>query len=104
MSSRVKKIVQHTIMLLCAIVLLLDLADDGCLGKAQPATPRCPGTISLTSSPGSSGNAEFPVWIPPARLPGILQCWQNQSILVEIEDLLPIIDCYLLGSSGGLPL
>ena len=89
-------------MLLCALALLVDLAEDGCLGKAEPMTPLCPGTISH-SSPGKSGNAESPALIPPARLPDILQVCQNQWILVKIENPLTIFKCFLLSSSGGIP-
>jgi hypothetical protein len=103
MSSRARKILKHTAMLLFTIMLLIDLADDGCFGKTEPATPLCPGTGSLTPS-GSSGKAESSVWIPPARLPVIRQRWQNQSILVEIECPFTRINCYFLGSSGGIPL
>ncbi len=91
-------------MLLCAIVLLIDLAEDGCLGKAEPITPPFSGKIVHSGSPGKSGSAESPTFIPPARLPDILQGRQNQSSLFENKNPLTIIDCYLLGSSGGLPL
>jgi hypothetical protein len=94
----------RTVILLCAIALLVDLAEDGCLGKAEPVTPPSHGTIFHTCSPGKSSSAESPVLIPPARLPDILQGWQEQSIFAEIESPLIIIKCFLLSSSGGIPL
>jgi hypothetical protein len=104
MSSRARKILIRTVMLFCAIVLLVDLAEDGYLGKADPIMPPCSGKIFHSCSPGKSGSAESPVLIPPERLPDIFQGWRDQSFLVENENLFTIIDCYLLGSSGGLPL
>jgi hypothetical protein len=84
--------------------MLADLADDGCFGKARPLTPRCLEKISLTFSPGSSDNVEFPAWISPTKFPGIRQPWQNQLILIEVDEIPPIIDHSFLSSSGGLPL
>ncbi len=104
MSARAGKILTLLVVLLCEIVLLIDLAEDGVLGKAQPVSPPCSKTIYQTCSPCKSGHAESPVLIPPAKLPDILQDWQNQTVLVEIESTLRIIECYLLGSSGGMPL
>jgi hypothetical protein len=90
--------------LICALLLLADLADDGCLGKAQPVAYVFPGIISFTQSPDSSGKVEIQVWIPPTKLIGIRQRWQNQSVLVELHNASPLIHPYLFSSSGGIPL
>jgi hypothetical protein len=95
---------KRILFLLCAILLLADLADDGCLVNPQPAVHRFPGTISFTSSPGSSDKVESRVWIPCSELIGIRQRWQNQSVLVEVNNAPKLIHPYLLGSSGGIPL
>lgn len=95
---------KRILVLLCALLFLLDLADDGYLGKAPALTPQLPGTVSFFSSPDSSGTIVPQVWLADIALLGALQRWQNQEILVEVEEHLTKIDCYLLGSSGGLPL
>jgi hypothetical protein len=90
--------------LLCALLLLADLADDGCLGKAKSAVPRCPGTISFTSSLNGSVKVESQVGITPTRMIGIRQRWQNQAVLVEVNNAPPLIHPYLFSSSGAIPL
>jgi hypothetical protein len=89
---------------ICALLLLVDLADDGYFGKAPLLPPQCPGKISFVSSPGGWGNVVALAWIPPERLPCILQRGQNQRHLAEVADALAEIDCFFLSSSGGLPL
>ena len=95
---------KRILFFICALLLLLDLADDGYFGQAPPLVPQCPGKISFTSSPGGSDNVVSSVWIPPVRLPCILQRGQNQLHLAEVASALAKIDCSLLSSSGGLPL
>jgi hypothetical protein len=90
--------------LMCALLLLADLADDGFLGKVPALLPQCPGNISFTTSPYSSGNNAPQVSLPLGELRVILQHWQNQLVFVEVGNILAKIDCCLLGSSGGLPL
>ena len=94
---------KRILLLICALIILADLADDGCFGKARPLTPRCLTKISLTSSPGSSDSVECPAGISPTKFPGIRQPWQNQIILIEVDEIPAIIDHSLLSSSGGLP-
>jgi hypothetical protein len=95
---------KRILLLICALIILADLADDGCLGKARPLAPRCLAKISLTLSPGSSDSFECPAGIVPTKFPGVRQPWQNQIILIEVDEIPAIIDHSLLSSSGGLPL
>jgi hypothetical protein len=90
--------------LICALLLLGDLADDGYLGKVPALLPQCPGNFSVSTSPDNPGNTASQVWLPPGELRGILPRWQNRPVLVEVGKTLAKIDCCLLGSSGGLPL
>ena len=46
---------KRILFLLCALLLLKDLADDGCLCKATALPPHGPGKFSFTTSPDSSG-------------------------------------------------
>ena len=104
MSSRAINVVKHLVMLLCAFTLLLDLADDGCLGKAAPLVLNSPGTFTCTSSPDNSGKVEPQVWIPSTELLGISRLLQNWPTLGKVDHDFRIIPTYLFNSSGGIPL
>ncbi|MEJ2363623.1 MAG: hypothetical protein P8017_02885 [Deltaproteobacteria bacterium] len=96
---------KRILLLICALLLLADLADDGYIGKAPHLAPHCPGTISLTSSPDISDNIAPQVWIPLEKELGLLRPWNNQWALIEAYDFPSIINSYLYySSSGGLPL
>jgi hypothetical protein len=95
---------KRILFLICALIILADLADDGCFGKARPLTARSLTKISLTFDACSSDKVEFPAWIAPAKFPGIPQPYQNQLVLIEVDEIPPIIDHSFLSSSGGLPL
>jgi hypothetical protein len=90
--------------LVCIVLLLADLTDDGYPGKAQALLPQGPGIFSVTTSQDTSGNMTPLVWLTPGALRFILQRWQNQPVLIEVGNSLAKIDCCLLGSSGGIPL
>jgi len=94
---------KRIVFLLCALLLLADLANDGYLGKVPALLPQGPGNFSLSASPGSSGNMAPQVWLTLGELRFILPRWQNQPVLVAVGNTLAKIDCWLLGSSGGLP-
>ncbi len=104
MSAGVIKRLKQMIILFWVIFLLVDLADDGCFGKAQPTAPLSRGTISQFFSIGSSSNADSTVWNQLPKMLSILNRWQYQSILVESDDHFTVIKSYLLTSSGGIPL
>jgi hypothetical protein len=95
---------KRIVFLICALLLVFDLANDGCIGKAPPPSPRCADKFFLTLSPESSTNTESPLCIPPAGFPDILRSWHTPSLLAEIENPPGKIDYYLLASSGGIPL
>lgn len=95
---------KRILLLICALLLFADLADDGYIGKAPLLAPQCPGKISFTSSPGSSGNIAPQAWIPLEKDLGILQPWHNQLVSAEAYDAPAFTSSYLCSSSGGLPL
>lgn len=95
---------KQILLLLCAFILLLDLADDGCLGKAAPLILNSPGTFTFTSSPDNSGKVETQVWLPPTKLLVISRRLQNRPTLGQIDRDVKIIPPYLFVSSGGIPL
>jgi hypothetical protein len=103
-STHGASIMKRILLLICALLLLADLADDGYIGKAPRLAPHCPGTISLTSSPDISDNIAPQAWILPGKESGLLQPWNNPWALIEAYDFPSIINSHLYSSSGGLPL
>jgi hypothetical protein len=95
---------KRILLLICVLLLLADLADDGYIGQAPLLAPHCPGTISLASAPDISDNIAPQVWIPPEKELGLLQPWNHQWALVEAYDFPSITNSHLYSSSGGLPL
>jgi hypothetical protein len=89
---------------MCAFSLLTDIADDGYIGKAPLFYPQLPGNISFTSAPDGPDNVVSAVWIPPEKPPFIFQRGQNQLHLAEFACALRKSACFLISSSGGLPL
>jgi hypothetical protein len=90
--------------LMCALLLLADLADDGYIGKVPALLPQGPENLSFTTSADNSENMTPQGGLLLGELRVILQRRQNQSVAVEVGNTLARIDCCLLGSSGGLPL
>lgn len=95
---------KRILLLFCALFLMLDLADDGCFGKANFVFPHGTATSSVTSSQPDSDKFDPQVGLPPANLLGIAHRFQNHPALVAVDCAVTIIDFYLLSSSGGLPL
>jgi hypothetical protein len=96
--------VKRILILFCALFLMLDIADDGCLGKGQFAVPYGQTTYSLILSLDSSANIATQVGLPAANLPPIPQEFPNLLALLEVDWAVTLIDFYYLSSSGGLPL
>lgn len=94
---------KRILYLFCALLLLADLTEDRSFGKVYPAVSRCPGTISFTSSLGSSGKVETQVWIQPTDLIDIRQRMQKQTALVGVHNAFTLIHSYFFDSSGGIP-
>ena len=95
---------QRFCILLCAVFLLLDLADDGCLGEAKATVP--PGQInfSIAKSTHDSGTMNPQVGQLPGTLPGIPRLFQNQPNLFLVNHPFQTIDSLQASSSGGVPL
>jgi hypothetical protein len=95
---------KRILLLLCAILLLADLADDGFIGKAPILTPPLTRHISLTSADAIHGTVTGQVWLLYTKLLGDMPLWQNQFALVGNYNPPTSIHCFLCSSSGGLPL
>jgi hypothetical protein len=83
---------------------MLDMADDGYLGKAQFDVPLGQGTYSFTCFPDGSGNLDTQVGLPLTNFLDIPPGFPNLPLLLEVDRAISLIDFYFSSSSGGLPL
>jgi len=90
--------------LICAVVLLLDLADDGCLGKVKFVAPQHAAKCSVDSSGHNSGKVHSPGALSPEHLQEFRYDFDGQMASVRVVPSFKINDFYLFGSSGGIPL
>jgi hypothetical protein len=96
--------VKRLLIIICTIFLLLDLADDGYLGKAPFGPLSSSQQFSSYSEDYNSGKAEFPeilqledFWEAPRISP-------IHTVTPVFQSILKIINCCHLNSSGGIPL
>jgi len=93
------------LLLIFALLLMLDLADDGCLGKAKFVSPLSPPPASADSSHKTkSGQGDFWLELPPADSRGNLNHFGTYSVKVSIQHDFIIKYYHHISSSGGLPL
>ena len=95
---------KRLLFLICALILLADLAEDGCFGKAWLAVSPCPGKSLSQLSPHDRGKVAPQVDLPPLKLLSISHALQFPVTLFEVVRGFCIIDFCLLSSSGGIPL
>jgi len=98
--TRMKRVV----LLILVLLLVIDLAEDGCLGKAKFAPPHSFAKTSLTSPLlDCSGKVDSHYKLPTG-------CWgrsrlmQFQTVTQWVQPVLKIIIYNNNGSSGGIPL
>jgi hypothetical protein len=95
---------RRLVLLLFALLLVLELADDGCPVHARFVSPQASVKIAVTAAqqggadqPDSPGLPEGAAWRGP---PGQ---GRNQPAVPGVRQTLKLIDCCQTGSSGGLP-
>lgn len=96
---------KRAVLLIFALLLMFDLADDGCLGKASYIPPHSSPHASVISPyHHGSGNSDSRHALAPPDLRGPFS--QGQSLLVtyRVRQTLKISDYCYTGSSGGIPL
>jgi hypothetical protein len=69
---------KRILFLICALLLLADLADEGRLDKVRLAAPQCPGKFSSTYSSQHKGEVALQVNLRLANLPDIAYQFQLQ--------------------------
>ena len=96
---------RRTVLLILALLLMFDLAEDGCLGKAKFDLPHPSAKTSVTSSHHfDSGQVDFRHELASADLPGIPRHADTQPVTLGVQPTLQIIYSCHLSSSGGIPL
>jgi hypothetical protein len=97
---------KRMVLLILVLLLMVDLAEDGCLGKATPYLP-CPSAkTSVASShnhPGS-GQTDFRHEPTSTDLSGSLRYGNTQPTNLLVPHTLQMMHCCHLGSSGAIPL
>jgi hypothetical protein len=93
------------LMLIFVLLLLVDLADDGFLGKARFVSPVSPLSGSVASSHQYAAE-QVDSWceLPLRNSPGIFNHYQNQPISCSFLNNLKKISSWHTSSSGGIPL
>jgi hypothetical protein len=96
---------KRAFLLIFAVLLLLDLADDGYLGKVKFVPPHSSAKTSLTSTlQSNSGGGDLRYTMPSPAHTETCDRKQFQPILLRVHPTLKIIFSCSNGSSGGIPL
>jgi hypothetical protein len=96
---------RRMVLLILVLLLMFDLAEDGCLGKATFNLPHPSAKTSVTSSHHSdSGQVDFRHELATADVPGSPRHADTQPLTLRVQPTLQIIHCCYLSSSGGIPL
>jgi hypothetical protein len=95
---------KRMVLLILVLLLLVDLAEDGCLGKVNFYLPNPTAKTSVTSSDHpDSGQTDFRHEIASPDLPGSLHHGDSQPVTLRVLPTIQIIHCCHFSSSGGIP-
>jgi hypothetical protein len=95
---------KRIVLLILALLLLSDLAEDGCLGKAKYVTPSSSAkTIDISHLHSDSGKVDNHYTLPSAG-GEICPPMEFQPVTLAVQPALKIIIPNHNGSSGGIPL
>jgi hypothetical protein len=96
---------KRLVLLILVFLLMLDFAEDGCLGKATFDLPHPSAKTSvISSSHPVSGQTDCQHELASLDLPGSLRHGDAQPVTLRVPPTLQIILCCHLSSSGGIPL
>jgi hypothetical protein len=96
---------KRMVLLILVLLLLVDLVEDGCLGKVNFYLPNPSAKTSVTSCPQpDSGHTDFQYEFASTDLPESFRHGDTKPITLRVPQTLQIIHCCHLGSSGGIPL
>jgi hypothetical protein len=96
---------KRSMLLILALLLMMDLAEDGFLGKATFELPRAVAkTSASTTHHNYSGQVDCRHEVPLAHLSDPPGRAHYQPVSFRIQPTFKIIDYRNPGSSGGVPL
>jgi hypothetical protein len=96
---------QRVVLLILVLFLLVDLAEDGCLGKVNFYIPNPSAKTSVTSCPDSdSSHTDFRYEFASTDVPESFRHGDTEPVTLLVPQTLQLIHCCHLSSSGGLPL
>jgi hypothetical protein len=95
---------KRVVVFILALLLLIDLAEDGCFGKATFVVPQSSAKTSLLAPlHDCSGKIESPSTLP-SEGGALCHLRRVQRLTFLVQPALKIITCMHTGSSGGIPL
>jgi hypothetical protein len=97
---------KRLVLFILVLILLVDFAEDGYLGKVKTCLPNQSAKTSVTSShhyPGS-GPSDFQHELGSPNLKGTSAHGEARSVSLHVPPTLQIMHCCHLSSSGGIPL
>jgi hypothetical protein len=94
---------KRILLLICILLVLVDLADDGYLGKVNYVFPHGQGASSFNSSSQKTNKIDLQFGLSPPKYPSSPHYWQYLVKSIEVTRFSNINDDYLLSSSGGIP-
>jgi hypothetical protein len=96
---------KRSLLLILALLLTMDLAEDGFLGKATFERPRAAAKTSASATHhNDSGQVDFKHEVPLANLLDPPSRAHYQPVSFRIQPTSKIIGYRNPGSSGGIPL
>jgi hypothetical protein len=95
---------KRVVLLILVLLLLIDLGEDGCLGKATFVAPQSSAQTSLTSPLLDCSGKVGPPYTLPSDGGEISPLLQFQPVTLLVQPALKIIIYNHTGSSGGIPL
>lgn len=95
---------KRVVLLILVLLLLIDLSEDGCLGKAMFVAPDSAAKASLISSLLDCSVKVDSRYTLSSQGGEISLLVQFQPVTLLVKPALKIIICNHTGSSGGIPL
>jgi hypothetical protein len=97
---------KRMLLLILVLLLMMDLAEDGCLGKAKfnLSNPSATTSVTQTDDQPDSDKTDFRHEPASIELPGSPHHGGPRPVIPHLPHTLQIIHCCHISSSGGIPL